>query len=196
MPRARRPRWCVRRWGARPGDVPDVILVVLDHPAAAGALLGAAWRLAELCGAARINALLVRTPPEAMVSPSEEVLTAQREAELRGAEADRANAVRSAFDAWTASAPPASTWHGSISTASSNCWSRNAAGAPTIWWSSSRRSTNMGRAGRHCVPPCSIPTGLSWWCRHSRPRSSAAASPLPGATMNGRPRRCCRRCIA
>ena len=84
--------------------MPDVILVVLDHPSAAGAMLGAARQLAELCGAARINALLVRTPPEAMVSPSEEVLTAHRETELRDAEADRANAVRSAFDAWAASA--------------------------------------------------------------------------------------------
>jgi hypothetical protein len=49
--------------------VPDVVLVVLDRPAAAAALLAAAWRLAELRGAARINALLVRTPPETMVSP-------------------------------------------------------------------------------------------------------------------------------
>ena len=86
--------------------MPDVVLVVLDRPAAAGALLDAAWRLAELCGATRINALLVRTPPEAMVSPSEEVLTTQREAELRGAEADRADAVRAVFDTWTANAPP------------------------------------------------------------------------------------------
>ena len=37
-----------------------VILVVLDHPAAAGALLDAAQRLAALCRATRINALLVR----------------------------------------------------------------------------------------------------------------------------------------
>ena len=80
--------------------MPDVVLVVLDHPAAAGALLAAASRLAELCGAARINALLVRTPPEAMVSPSEEVLTAQREAVLRSAEDYRAEAVRAIFDTW------------------------------------------------------------------------------------------------
>ena len=86
--------------------MPDVVLVVLDHPAAAGALLAAASRLAELCGAARINALLVRTPPEAMVSPSEEVLTAQREAVLRSAEDYRAEAVRAIFDTWRANAPP------------------------------------------------------------------------------------------
>jgi nucleotide-binding universal stress UspA family protein len=85
--------------------VPDVVLVVLDHPAATSVLLDAACRLAGLCGAARINALLVRTPPEAMVSPSEEVLTAQREAELRGAEAHRTGAVRASFDTWAANAP-------------------------------------------------------------------------------------------
>ena len=75
-----------------------VILAVLDHPDAARALLDAARRLAELCDATRINALLVRTPPEAMVSPSEEVLTAQREAKLRDEEASRATGVREVFD--------------------------------------------------------------------------------------------------
>ena len=90
--------------------MPDVILVVLDHPSAAGAMLGAARQLAELCGAARINALLVRTPPEAMVSPSEEVLTAQREAKLRNEEASRATAVREVFDAWAASLPAYLSW--------------------------------------------------------------------------------------
>jgi len=85
--------------------VPGVILVVFDHPAAAGALLNAAQRLAALSGATRINALLVRTLPEAMVSPSEEVLTEQREAKLRGLEASRATAVRSVFDTWAANVP-------------------------------------------------------------------------------------------
>ena len=41
-----------------------------------------------------------------MVSPSEEVLTTQREAELRDAEAHRADAVHAVFDTWTANAPP------------------------------------------------------------------------------------------
>jgi nucleotide-binding universal stress UspA family protein len=86
--------------------VPGVILVVLDHPAATGALFAAARRLAESSDAARINVLLVRTPPEAMLSPSEEVLTAQREAELRRAEATRAATIRAAYDAWAAFLPP------------------------------------------------------------------------------------------
>jgi nucleotide-binding universal stress UspA family protein len=85
--------------------VPGVILVVLDHPDAAGGLLAAAQRLGGLCGARRISAMVVRAPPETMLSPSEEVLTAPREAALRAAEADRAAAVRAAFDGWAADLP-------------------------------------------------------------------------------------------
>jgi nucleotide-binding universal stress UspA family protein len=81
-----------------------VILAVLDYPDAAEALLRAAQRLAELSGATRVNALLVRTPPETMISV-EEVLTAQRETMLRDEEARRAEAVRAVFDAWSAAAP-------------------------------------------------------------------------------------------
>ena len=81
-----------------------VILAVLDHPAAAEALLRASQQLAELSGATRVNALFVRTPPEAMIS-GEEVLTAQRESTLRGAEAARADAVRPVFEAWSAVIP-------------------------------------------------------------------------------------------
>lgn len=85
----------------------SVILVVLDHPGAAKALLTAARQLAENNGATRINALAVRAPPETMVSPSEEVLTEQREAKLRAEEADRVATVRQAFDAWVADMPAA-----------------------------------------------------------------------------------------
>lgn len=83
-----------------------VILTVLDQPAAAGALFAASHCLAGLCQAKRINALLVRTPPEALLALSEEVLTARREAELRNIEAARASAVRAIFDAWAATLPP------------------------------------------------------------------------------------------
>ncbi len=82
-----------------------VVLVVLDHPAAANALLISARHLAELAGATRINALVVRAPPETMVSPSEEVLTAQREEHLHAAEAARVSKVRTVFDAWSADVP-------------------------------------------------------------------------------------------
>jgi nucleotide-binding universal stress UspA family protein len=86
--------------------VAGVILTVLDQPTAADALLAATHCLAELCEAKRINALLVRTPPEALLALSEEVLTAQREAALRDMEAARAKAVRAVFDAWAAALPP------------------------------------------------------------------------------------------
>jgi nucleotide-binding universal stress UspA family protein len=87
--------------------MPGVILTVLDHPTAAVGLLAASLRLAALSGADRINALVVRTPPEASISQSEEILSEQREAELRAAESDRANAVHAAFDAWVAGAQQA-----------------------------------------------------------------------------------------
>ena len=87
--------------------MPGVILTVLDHPAAAARLLTAALRLAALSGADRINALVVRLPPEASISQSEEILSEQREATLRAAEADRAAAVQAAFDAWVPGADKA-----------------------------------------------------------------------------------------
>jgi nucleotide-binding universal stress UspA family protein len=77
-----------------------VILAVLDHPEAAGALLAAARRLAVLTGATHINVLLVRTPADARIAQSEEILTADREAELNAAEAKRAAAALAAFDRW------------------------------------------------------------------------------------------------
>jgi nucleotide-binding universal stress UspA family protein len=86
--------------------VAGVILTVLDQPAVAGALLGASHRLGQLCQAKRINALLVRSPPEALLALSEEVLTSRREADLREVEAERARAVRTIFDAWAAALPP------------------------------------------------------------------------------------------
>ncbi len=80
--------------------ISGVILTVLDYPATAAVLLAASRRLAELSGAGHVQALLVRTPPEASVTPSEEILSVQREAELRSAEATRSDAVRAVFDGW------------------------------------------------------------------------------------------------
>jgi nucleotide-binding universal stress UspA family protein len=85
--------------------VSDLILSVLEQPAAAGTLLAATQRLAEISGATRINVLVVRAPPETMVSPSEEVLTARLEAKLHADEAARAATLRTAFDAWSANLP-------------------------------------------------------------------------------------------
>ncbi|MBN9559211.1 MAG: universal stress protein [Alphaproteobacteria bacterium] len=85
--------------------MPSVILAVLDHPPAADRLLAAATCLADLIGGARINALLVRTPPEATILPGDEVLTLRREAEIRAIGASRAAAVKAVFDAWAVTTP-------------------------------------------------------------------------------------------
>jgi nucleotide-binding universal stress UspA family protein len=87
----------------------SVILAVLDHPPASRGLLEAAGCLADLVGGARVNALLVRTPPEATIVPSEEVLTLQRETEIRASEADRAAAARTVFQAWAETTPLGAT---------------------------------------------------------------------------------------
>ena len=83
----------------------DVILAVLEQPAAAPSLLAATRRLAEISGATRINVLVVRAPPETMVSPSEEVLTSRLEAKLHADEAARAAGLRTSFDAWARTLP-------------------------------------------------------------------------------------------
>ncbi|HXA25902.1 MAG TPA: universal stress protein [Acetobacteraceae bacterium] len=80
--------------------ISGVVLTVLDHPATAGVLLAASRRLAELSGAGHVEALLVRTPPEESIAPSEEILSVQREAELRSVEATRSDAVRAVYDDW------------------------------------------------------------------------------------------------
>ncbi len=87
--------------------MPGVILVVLDHPEATSGLLTAASCLADLTGGAVIRALIVRTPPQASVT-SEEVLTKQRENQIRALEQERAAAITVAFEDWS---------RGSISTA-------------------------------------------------------------------------------
>lgn len=81
-----------------------VILTLLERPDTAPDLLAASERLAGLMGGARIDALVVRMPPEATILPGEEVLTRQREARIREQEEQRAAALRTAFDNWAARA--------------------------------------------------------------------------------------------
>lgn len=80
--------------------MPGVILAVLDRPEAASGLLTAALCLADLTGGAVINALIVRTPPHAIIT-SEEVLTKQRESHIRAQEHMRAAAITEAFQDWS-----------------------------------------------------------------------------------------------
>jgi nucleotide-binding universal stress UspA family protein len=83
--------------------MPGVILAVLDHPEAAAELLTAAECLADLIGGAVINALIIRTLPQATIT-SEEVLTKQRESHIRAQEQTRAAALTEAFRDWARSA--------------------------------------------------------------------------------------------
>jgi nucleotide-binding universal stress UspA family protein len=85
--------------------VPGVILAVLEHPAATGTLLSAAQRLAVLSGAAHINAMVVRAPPETMLPAGTEALPEQQEAAFRAEEASRVARVRTVFDRWAAAQP-------------------------------------------------------------------------------------------
>ncbi len=80
--------------------MPGVILAYLDQSAAAPTVLRAAGHLADLVGGAEVHALIVRTPPEATIIPSEEVLTASQADRIRAAEEARAAALTAAFEDW------------------------------------------------------------------------------------------------
>jgi nucleotide-binding universal stress UspA family protein len=82
--------------------MPRVILALLDHPGSANGLLAAARRLAMLAGGARINVLAARVPPGSTILSTEEVLTRDKEARLRAAEATRVAALKAIFESWTA----------------------------------------------------------------------------------------------
>ncbi|HEY4043771.1 MAG TPA: universal stress protein [Rhodopila sp.] len=79
-----------------------VILTLLEQPGTTSGLLVASERLAELMGGAQIDVFVVRTPPEATILPSEEVLTKRQFTLVRERERARASALRAAFDQWQA----------------------------------------------------------------------------------------------
>jgi nucleotide-binding universal stress UspA family protein len=80
--------------------MPSVILTYLDQPSTAPALLSAAAHLADLLGDAAIHAVIARTPPEATIMPTEEVLTPQQADHIRARELSRAAALTAAFEDW------------------------------------------------------------------------------------------------
>jgi nucleotide-binding universal stress UspA family protein len=81
--------------------VPAVILAVLEDVGSAACVLAAAGHLAELTRAARISVLAVRTPPIETILPSEEILTREREIQIRAVEAQRADTLRAVYTNWT-----------------------------------------------------------------------------------------------
>jgi nucleotide-binding universal stress UspA family protein len=80
--------------------MPGVILAYLDQPTAAPILLRAAAHLADLIGAAEVQALIVRMPPEATIMPTEEVLTTQQANQIRAQEQTRAAGLAAVFEDW------------------------------------------------------------------------------------------------
>lgn len=80
--------------------MPGVILAYLDQPAAAPTLLRAAAHLANLVGGAEVHAVIVRTPPEATIMPTEEVLSASQADRIRAREEARAAALTAMFEDW------------------------------------------------------------------------------------------------
>jgi nucleotide-binding universal stress UspA family protein len=77
-----------------------VVLAVLGRAEAARACLDAASASASVLGA-RIVAMVTHVPPETMVFPSEEVLTAARRAELERRTTTAIAALRTTFDRWS-----------------------------------------------------------------------------------------------
>lgn len=87
-----------------PNDMDEVVLAVLNRPGDATALLDAGTRLLEIDGGGRLKALAVRTPPAATIMPSEEVLTASREASIRAEQEGWVRQLRRVVDQQTARA--------------------------------------------------------------------------------------------
>jgi protein CrcB len=81
------------------------VLAVLDRPEQAAALLYAASDLLRLTGEGRIMALVVRMPPIDAILPSEEIMTADREAAIRAAQEGWAGDLRERVTVWMAAAP-------------------------------------------------------------------------------------------
>jgi nucleotide-binding universal stress UspA family protein len=84
----------------------DVILVVLQGAEMADPLLRAGLQLAELVGGARVVALAVRAPMEAINMFPEGVLTEEAADLLQSADQDRIQGIEHAFRAWEEQARP------------------------------------------------------------------------------------------
>lgn len=82
----------------------EVVVAVLNRPAEAQGLLNAGSRLLQIGGGGRLKALAVRMPPAAAILPSEEVLTASREAAIRAEQENWAGQLRGIVQRWTPAA--------------------------------------------------------------------------------------------
>jgi protein CrcB len=78
----------------------EVVIAVLNRPGEAEQLLDAGARWLALAGGGRLKALAIRMPPAAAILPSEEVLTASREASIRAEQENWSDGLRTAYAAW------------------------------------------------------------------------------------------------
>jgi hypothetical protein len=84
----------------------EVVVAIMDRAAEVDTLLDAAARLLKIGGGGRLKALAIRTPPEATIMPTEEVLTAARADAIRTEQRDWAAQVKGSVDAWAARTRP------------------------------------------------------------------------------------------
>ncbi len=97
---------------AMPGERAAGVLAVLERPETAGMVLDAAARWQALQGGGAVRALAIHPAPATSFLPSEEVLTAERAAELAAIRRDHLGALRTAFAAWVRAqpTPPDTAW--------------------------------------------------------------------------------------
>jgi hypothetical protein len=81
-----------------------VAVAVLNRPEETAPLLEAGTRLLEIGGGGRLIALTIRMPPPIAVLPSEEVLTAEREAACHAEQEDWIGQLRSVVGRWAVQA--------------------------------------------------------------------------------------------
>ena len=79
----------------------EVVVAVLNRPGEAEALLDAGTQVLQIIGGGRLKALAVRMPPLAAILPSEEVLTARREASIRAEQENWAGQLRAVVESWS-----------------------------------------------------------------------------------------------
>src|SRR6185437_1561395 len=90
--------------------MPMTILAVPTDPRTARACLDAAAVAAQLEPTSRIIVLHVRTEPESLILPTEEVMTMQRQEQLEAAAASLAQAIHAQFDEWERDAQVRAAW--------------------------------------------------------------------------------------
>ena len=86
----------------------EIFLVPLIRPDAAPRVLEAARRMADHVDAVRIDVLAIRIPPETMIIPSDEAISAAHLDALIEQEAARVTKLKAVYDRWSAAAASSS----------------------------------------------------------------------------------------